>query len=170
MKLLNLIDNISDWSGRLNRWLGLALSLVVIYEVAARYVFNSPTIWAFDTAMMITSTLFLMGGAYLLKEDAHIRVDVLYDLMPNASKKIVDISFYLICFFPFTLVMVWFGTKAAVYSFNAEEISNTSQWGELIFWWRAMLPLAFLLLLLQGCANFVRIVLPTPKLTKEEAQ
>ena len=158
MKILDRIDSLSVWSGLIVRWLALGLSLVVIFEVAARYLFNSPTIWAFDTAMMLTSILFLMGGAYLLQEDAHIRVDVLYNMLPQRAKHIVDILFYITCFFPFTLVMILYGAKAARFSFNSGEISNTSQWGEPIFWWRAMLPLAFFLLLLQGISKFTRIL------------
>ena len=158
MKILDYIDSLSEWSGLVVRWLGLILSLVVIFEVASRYLFNSPSIWAFDTAMMLTSTLFLMGGAYLLKHDAHIRVDVIYNLLPAKAQSVIDILFYLTCFFPFTIIMVIYGWKSTMYSFNSHEISNTSQWGEPIFWWRGILPLAFFLLTLQGVSKFVRIV------------
>lgn len=158
MMFLSYIDAIGKWSGMLVRWLGLLLSLVVVFEVIARYMFNRPTIWAFDTAMMLSSTMFLLGSAYVLKENAHIRVDVIYNLLPAKVRRIIDIAFYLFCFFPFTIVMVWFGTKATMVSWASREISNTSQWGEPIYWWRAMLPLAFFLLLLQGTTEFVRLL------------
>ncbi|WP_461210704.1 TRAP transporter small permease subunit [Desulfocurvus sp. DL9XJH121] len=158
MKILHWIDAMGEWSGLLSRWLGLALSVVVIFEVMSRYLFNKPTIWAFDTAMMLTSMLFLLGSAYVLKHDAQIKVDVLYNLMPKSGRIAVDIIFYLFFFFPFTLSMVWFGAKAAHWSWVAHEISNSSQWGEPIFWWKGMVPLAFLLLTIQGIAEFIRIL------------
>ena len=170
MRILSFIDAIGAWSGKITRWFGLLLSLVVLFEVIARYLFNSPTIWAFDTAMMVTSTMFLLGATYVLKEGAHIRVDVIYNLLPARVRQVIDILFYLICFFPFTFVMVWYGTKAAKYSWAAREISNTSQWGEPISWWKAMLPLAFALLLLQGVAEFIRVLTMDTKPSQESAQ
>ncbi len=158
MRFLAWIDALSTWTGKIARWLGLALSCAVLYEVVSRYLFNSPTIWAFDVAMMLTSILCLMPAAYLLKENAHIRVDVLLAMFPRRVQQAIECVFYLVCFFPFTLVMVWYGTRAARFAWMAGEISNTSQWGESIAWWKAMLPLAFLLLFLQGVAGFIRLL------------
>lgn len=159
MKTLACVDAISTWTGRTVRWLGLLLSVAVLYEVISRYLFNRPTIWAFDVAMMLTSILCLMPAAYLLKENAHIRVDVLFNMYPVRVQKIVECIFYIIFFFPFTLVMVWYGARAASGAWLAKEISNTSQWGEPIAWWKGVIPLAFFLLLLQGIAEFIRVLM-----------
>ena len=169
MKILRWIDCIGEWSGLVSRWLGLLLSLVVIFEVLSRYLFNKPTIWAFDTAMMLTSMLFLLGTAYVLKHDAQIKVDVLYNLMPKKARLVIDVIFYLVFFFPFTLCMIWYGSKAARWSWISNEISNCSQWGEQIWWWKAMIPLAFALLTLQGVAEFIRILGSIKQSGKEEA-
>lgn len=170
MRILACIDAISTWSGLVTRWLALLLSAAVIYEVVARYAFNRPTIWAFDVAMMLTSMLFLLPAAYILKDNAHIRVDVLLRMLPVRVQQAIECVFYLVCFFPFTLVMVWYGTRAARFAWMAGEISNTSQWGEPIAWWKAMLPLAFFLLLLQGIAGFVRLLAAMAKPLQEDAQ
>ena len=158
MRLLEHIDSISIWSGKMFRWMALILSLVVLYEVLVRYVFNRPTIWAFDTAMMIYSLLFLFGGAYVLWEKRHIRVDVLFNRFSPRTQAVIDIVFYVIFFFPYTVVMTWYGSKVAYMSTIAREISNTSQWGEPIYPWRWFLPVGFFLLFLQGIAEFVRII------------
>lgn len=156
MKLLTHFEKIAKWSGILTRWLALALSLVVIFEVISRYLFNRPTIWAFDTAMMLTSTMFLMGGAFVLMEGKHIRVDILFNAFPLKFRTVIDLVFYLIFFFPYTIVMIVYGWTAFEWSWAAREISNTSQWGEPIYLWKAILPLAFFLLFLQGIAEFIR--------------
>jgi TRAP-type mannitol/chloroaromatic compound transport system permease small subunit len=169
-KLLSYIDAIGKWSGKVLPWLSLLLSGVVIFEVISRYVFNSPTIWAFDVAMMLCSAFFLLGCGYILQENAHIRVDVLYNLFPAKVRKALDILFYVVFFFPLAFTMIWYGTKAAYLSWVAEEISNTSQWGELIFWWKGLLPLAFLLLAIQGVAEFIRLLVPSARKTIGEAE
>ena len=169
-KILQFIDAIGKWSGRTTPWLALLLSGVVIFEVISRYLFNRPTIWAFDTAMILSSSLFLLGCGFVLQEKAHIRVDVLYDMFPARVRQIIDIVFFVVCFFPFVTIMVWYGTKAAYLSWVAEEISNTCQWGELIFWWKGILPLAFFLLLLQGVVQFIRIFAPAGESSQEAKQ
>ena len=158
MNILEIIDDISIWSGKIVRWLAMLLSLVVLYEIIARYVFNAPTIWAFDIAMMISSTMFLMGAAFMQYQKGHIRVDVIFDMLPQRGRTILDIIYYLLFFFPFTGVMVWWGTKIAYSAWIAEEISNTSQWGEPVYHWRFVIPLAFLLYMLQGVADVVRLI------------
>lgn len=158
MKLLHVIDTISMWVGKIARWAALLLSLVVLYEVLSRYLFNRPTIWAFDTAMMIYSFLYLFGAAYVLWEGKHIRVDVLFNRYPKRVQAAIDVFFYLVFFFPYVVIMIWWGTKATIWSFTGEEISNTSQWGEKVWWWKMMIPAGFSFLFLQGIAEFVRSV------------
>jgi TRAP-type mannitol/chloroaromatic compound transport system permease small subunit len=158
MKILNVIDSISIWSGKIFRWSALILSMVVIYEVTARYVFGAPTIWAYDSAMFFYSMLYLMGGAYVLWEGKHIRVDVLYLSFPKRIQYIIEIIFYVVFFFPFVIVMIWWGHKATVWSFKSWEISNTSQWGEPVFLWKFLIPLGFFLMFIQGIAEFIRLI------------
>ena len=158
MKILEIIDKVSIWSGKIFRWSALVLSVVVLYEVIARYIFNRPTIWAFDSAMFLYSVLYLMGGAYVLWEGKHIRVDLLYMRFSERVQAALDVVFYLVFFFPFVFVMTWWGYKATVWSYKAEEISNTSQWGEQIYLWKFLIPLGFFLMLLQGIPEFVRTI------------
>lgn len=158
MKLLQHIDSISIWVGKIFRWTALILSLVVMYEVLLRYVFNRPTIWAFDTAMMLYSLLFMLGGGYVLWEKRHIRVDVVFNRFSVRTRAVIDIVFYLVFFFPYTVVMIWYGGKIAYMSTLALEISNTSQWSEPIYPWRWLIPVGFFLLFLQGIAEFIRTV------------
>ncbi|WP_156887680.1 TRAP transporter small permease subunit [Desulfotignum balticum] len=158
MKIIHIIDSTSIWSGKIFRWAALLLSMVVIYEVASRYLFNNPTVWAFDLAMYFYSMLYLLGGAYVLWEGSHIRVDVLFNQFSKRTQAVIDIIFYVVFFFPYVSVMVWWGYKAAFWSWKAEEISNTSQWGEQIYLWKALIPIGFFLMLLQGIAELVRTI------------
>jgi TRAP-type mannitol/chloroaromatic compound transport system permease small subunit len=158
MKIVDYIDRISLWSGDIVRWLAIVLSIVVLFEVFARYLFNSPTQWAYDTAMMVYSVMFLGGAAYVLYIKSHIRVDVILNMLPRRTQLILELIYYIVLFFPYIFVMIWWGSKIAYSCTLAEEISNTSQWLEPVWPWRWVIPAGFLLLLLQAIAEFIRTI------------
>jgi TRAP-type mannitol/chloroaromatic compound transport system permease small subunit len=158
MKIEDYIDRISLWSGDTVRWLNVVLSVVVLWEIIARYLFNNPTIWAFDVAMMVYSVMFLFGASYVLQIKAHIKVDVIQNMLPRRTQLILDLIYYIFFFFPFLFVMIVFGSKLAISMTIAGEISNTSQWLEPVWPWRWVIPAGFLLLLLQAVAEFIRII------------
>jgi len=158
MKIENYIDRISLWSGNIIQWLAVPLTIVVLIEVFARYLFNSPTIWAFDTTMMIYSVHFLGGAAFVLLGRTHIRVDVIFNRLSPRTQLILDFIYYIVFFFPYTFVMIYWGSKIAYRSTLAEELSNTSQWLEPIWPWRWVIPAGFLLLFFAGIAEFIRII------------
>ena len=168
MKIKDHIDRISLWSGNIVRWLAVVLTAVVLYEVAARYLFNRPTMWAYDTAMMVYSVMFLGGAAYVLLVKTHIRVDVIFNMLPQRVQMILDLIYYFVFWLPYLFVMIWFGSKIAYQSMLAEEISNTSQWLEPIWPWRWLIPAGFVLLLLQCIAEIIRTIesLKTPQTTQ----
>lgn len=158
MKITDHIDRISLWSGNIVRWLSVILTAAVLYEVGSRYLFNKPTIWAYDTAMMIYSLLFLGGAAYVLLVKTHIRVDVIFNMLPKRVQMILDLIYYFVFWLPYIFVMIWFGSKIAYQSTVAEEISNTSQWLEPVWPWRWLIPVGFFLLLLQCIAEIIRTI------------
>jgi TRAP-type mannitol/chloroaromatic compound transport system permease small subunit len=158
MKIEDYIDRINVWIGEIIQWVMVVLTLVVLYEVFARFVFNAPTIWAYDTAMMLYSVLFIGGAAYILFLKAHIRVDVIFNMLPKRTQQILDLIFYIIFWLPYMVVMVLYGSKIAYQSTLAEEISNTSQWLEPIWPWRWLIPVGFLLLFLQTIAEMIRTI------------
>jgi TRAP-type mannitol/chloroaromatic compound transport system permease small subunit len=158
MKIADYFDRISLWSGNIVRWFMVILTLVVLYEIFARYLFNAPTIWAYDMAMMVYSVLFLCGAAYILFLKAHIRVDVIFNMLPKRIQNILDLIFYIVFWFPYMFVMIIYGSKIAYMSTVAEEISNTSQWLEPIWPWRWVIPVGFVLLFLQSIAEVIRTI------------
>ena len=156
MKFLHYIDAISEYTHKVFRWLAVILTITVLYEVIARYLFTRPTIWAFDAAMLFYSLLFLMGAPWVLLQKKHITIDIFFNMFSPRGQAVITLIFYLVFLFPLSFVMIWYGGEDAYTSWACGEISNTSQWGEPIFLWRAILPVAFFLLFLQGIAGFVR--------------
>ena len=79
--------------------------LVMFYEVVLRYLFSAPTLWANELSLWMASFIFLFAGQYAMQQRSHIRIYVIYDLMPRWMQKTSDvISCFLIVFFAFALV------------------------------------------------------------------
>ena len=109
--------------------------------------------------MMMNTGLFLGGAAYVTLTNRHIKVDVIFNRFPRRIQIAIDLIYYIVFFFPLVLTMVWFGSKFAYMSWAWGEISNTSTWGEKIWFWKAIIPASFFLLLLQGIVEFIRTIM-----------
>jgi TRAP-type mannitol/chloroaromatic compound transport system permease small subunit len=154
--VLRTIDAVSGLSGRIAAWIIAPLIFAMVYEVAARYLFNAPTIWAFEVGYMAMGANFLLGAAYALRERAHIRIDVAYSHFPPRIKAAIDVIGYGLVFLPFS---IWLSWRLALYahgSFESGEHTGASAWSPLIWPLRAVFALGFILLSLQAVAELVR--------------
>ncbi|WP_435310951.1 TRAP transporter small permease subunit [Primorskyibacter sedentarius] len=99
--------------------------LVMFFEVVSRYVFSRPTLWANELSLWIASFVFLLAGQYAMQQRSHIRIYVVYDIMPRWMQKTADvISVGLIC--TFTLALVWGGYNDALRRFLRMETFGTA--------------------------------------------
>lgn len=156
LKFVHSIEGLSIWVGRAFGWCILILTLSVSYEVFMRYVLNSPTVWAFDMMVQMYGALFLMAGPYALAQDTHVRGDVLYRLFPVRWQARLDFLLYLIFFFPGILALFWYGWEIASDSWRYKEVSWNSPARIQIYFFKTLIPLAGIFLLLQGFAELVR--------------
>lgn len=154
--VLNVIDKISEISGKLFAWLIIPMVAGLLYEVIARYVFNAPTIWAYDLTYMLYGAHFIMGAAFLLSLGGHIRIDVFYNYLSPRGKAIMDLCGYLVLFFPVVAALLIYGTEYAIFSWSMGERTSISAWRPIIYPLKAIFALGILLLLLQGIATFIR--------------
>jgi len=152
--ILRLIDRLSSFVGTAVSVLLPAPTLVLTFEVVARYFFERPTIWAFDMAIFMFGYLGLLAGAYVLKEKEHINVDLIYGRFSPRGKAVLDVITGLLFFFFMTLVVAY-GWKAA-YSALSFGDHRPTEWGPPLGHFKLMIPLGALLLLLQGLANWIR--------------
>ena len=100
LRLVRAIERISELSGSVIAWVVFPLIIATCFEVFSRYILNAPTIWAFEAGYMAMGVHALIGAAYTLRHQAHIRIDVLYSHFSDRTKAIVDTLGYLILFFP----------------------------------------------------------------------
>lgn len=156
LALIRLLDQVSLWSGRIVAWLIVPMVLGLVYEVVARYAFNAPTVWAYDLTYMLYGSLFMLGAAYTLQRAGHIRTDTFYAGWPPRWQGIADTIGYLVFFFPPLLVLFWLGADFFLTSLRRGERVVTSPWMPVIYPLKGVIPLACLLLLLQGTAELLR--------------
>lgn len=154
--ILRLIDRISTASGIIAAWLIAPLVLATCYEVVSRYVFNAPTIWAYEIGFMATGAQFLLGMAYTLARGAHIRIDVLSTKMSEPVKAVVDLVGYLFLLLPFVSWVSWTLYFRAAATFRSGERSGQSAWNPQLWPFRTIFFLAFALLLLQVLAEVIK--------------
>jgi TRAP-type mannitol/chloroaromatic compound transport system permease small subunit len=152
-------DRVSERFGKAFAWTIMLMAIGVGYEVLVRYVFNAPTSWAFDFSYIMYGTLFMMGGAYTLSRDGHVRGDFLYRLWKPRVQATVELVLYFLFFFPGILALVITGWKYAARSWRFMEVSVNSPAGIPVFQFKSIIVLAGALLIIQGVAQVFRCIL-----------
>ncbi|MEM9433121.1 MAG: TRAP transporter small permease [Pseudomonadota bacterium] len=104
------LDRLSVFIGRVTMMLIVLLTLVMLYEVILRYVFEAPTLWANELSLWLAGFVFLCAGLYAMQQRSHIRIFLLYDILPRFLQRVCDvISSGLIVMFAFFLIYGGYG-------------------------------------------------------------
>ena len=131
------------------------VGLMLGYEVAARYFFNAPTIWAEELARLFMIWAVFLGSSTLIRNDGHIRVTVLVDLLGGNAKRILEFAslFFVLATAAF---VAWFGTPIAADSL--ERGRTTGSMLDIPSWWmQASVPVGFGLIALQCAARSIHL-------------
>jgi TRAP-type mannitol/chloroaromatic compound transport system permease small subunit len=157
-QFLYFIDGISTWVGKAVAWLIVVLMTVVCVEVFKRYIMNMPTAWIFDADNIIYGTLFMLCGAYTLAQNAHVRGDFLYSSMRPRVQAGLDLALYIVFFIPGIAALIYAGADYAADSWRIAEHSNVTANGPPVYHFKTVIPIAGVLVMLQGLAEVVRCV------------
>jgi len=158
-RILHFIDSLSAWSGKAFAWCIVILTFSTCYEVFVRYVLGAPTVWAFDMSIQMYGALFMMSGAYALSQDAHVRGDVIYRLLSTKTQAKIDLTLYILFLMPGAFALVYYGYGFAADSWFYKEVSWSSPSRIQIYFFKTLIPIAGMLVLLQGIAEAVRCVI-----------
>jgi TRAP-type mannitol/chloroaromatic compound transport system permease small subunit len=158
VKTVRVIDKFTDTTGTWVAWLNVPLVLAVAYEVFARYAFNAPTIWSFDVTYMLYGTIFMLGAAYALHKGAHIRTDFFFEKWSIRTKGVIDSTAYIVFFFPSIFVFLLVSGAEGWYAFEINETSEQTPWRPILWPFKMVVPLACLLLLIQGVSETIKSV------------
>jgi len=157
--VLHTIDGISTWVGKAFAWLIVVLMTVVCIEVFKRYILNAPTAWIFDLENMLYGTLFMLCGAYTLAQNAHVRGDFLYSSMRPRTQASLDLFLYILFFLPGIAALIYAGWTFAGESWRINEHSTVTANGPPVWQFKFMIPLAGVLVMIQGIAEIIRCVI-----------
>ncbi len=158
VRTANLIDGLAVQSGRLVGWMLIPMILSLTYEVIARYVFGRPTEWAYDMTFMLFGGFFMLGAAFTLQRQGHIRTDMLYGEWKPRTQAWADLIGYLLLFVPLVLVFTVTGWEYFAKAWTSDERFVSSPWMAVTWPFRLVMPVTGLLLLVQGLAEMLRCV------------
>lgn len=166
------IDRFSEWSGRGLYWLTLAMVAVGAFNAIARYLDRytglglSSNMWI-ELQWYLFSLLFLLGAAYTLKYDDHVRVDVLYSRLSRRGKAWINVLGTVLFLLPFCAVMAWMSIPFVANSWAILE-GSPDPGGLPRFPIKTVIPLALLLVIAQGVSLLIREVAVLRGLDVEE--
>jgi TRAP-type mannitol/chloroaromatic compound transport system permease small subunit len=154
LRFCDAIDAVNEWVGRVWGVTILAVSFAVIYEVVARGVFGSATLWSNETTIYLSAMAYLVAGGYALRHRRHVRIDVVYQMFSPRTRARVDLATFVF-FLIYAGTLAWVGGQMAWTSFLQGETTG-SPWNPPIWPVKTAIAVAGLLLLLQGIANLLR--------------
>lgn len=149
------LDNVALFIGRVTMLIVVLLVTVMMYEVFVRYVLEKPTIWANELSLWMAGFIFVLAGLYAMQQRSHIRIYLLYDLMPRWLQRICDtISTLLICLFAFFLIYGGWGEAKA--KFLRWETFGTAFDPPIPATEKPLILLAVTLVAIQAVLNLIR--------------
>lgn len=120
----SLIDRISITTGHAAAWLTLAMVLVTVLVVVLRYVFDTGAIWMQESLTWMHAAVFMLGAAYTLQDDGHVRVDIFYREMSEPHKAWVNLLGVLIFLFPLCGFFIYESFNYVLAAWKIGEISR----------------------------------------------
>lgn len=160
LRLANGIDRVNGWIGRGGAWLGLLMILVGAYNAVVRYAgrfigVNLSSNSYLELQWYLFSLVFLLGGAFALRERAHVRVDVFYSRLPARFRHWIDLAGAVLLLLPFCGFAVWATVPAVRSSWQVLETSPDPG-GLPRYPLKTMILVGLALLALQGVAEIIK--------------
>jgi TRAP-type mannitol/chloroaromatic compound transport system permease small subunit len=155
LSLSRLIDRVSDRIGHTVYWLVLATVLISAANAAVRKVFNYSSNAFLEIQWYLFSAIFLLLAGYTLLRNEHVRIDVLAGRFSKRVQTWIDILGTVFFLFPMACLLAWYGWPIFVDTYVHHEISTNA--GGLIIWpARLLVPIGFVLLILQGVSELIK--------------
>jgi TRAP-type mannitol/chloroaromatic compound transport system permease small subunit len=154
------IDRLNERIGQWTAWLTLAMVLIGSYNAIMRYIGRSLHRDITSNAYLelqwyLFSIVFLLGAAYTLRHNAHVHVDVFFGRLTRRAQARIYLIGHLLFLLPFCIILLWLSWTPVVNSWTIREISPDPG-GLPRYPIKLLVPIAFLLLLLQGCSNAIK--------------
>lgn len=160
--LINLaksIESFSQFTGKAISWLTLAMVILVFVIVIMRYIFDMGSIPLQETVTYLHGMVFLLGAAYTLQQNEHVRVDVFYSSMNHRSRAWVDLLGTIVFLFPVSLFIFTMSIDYVLLSIRIKESSSEAGGLSNLYLLKSLIVLMPCLLMVQGLAWIIRCAL-----------
>lgn len=156
LKLERGFDKFADAIGYFTAFVMVLMILNVTYDVIMRYFFNTGSIAMQEMEWHLFSVIILLGISYTLKEDGHVRVDLIYDTLSNKQKAKINMVGVVLFILPVATLIGYIAIPYVVESFMSNEQSGDP--GGLPYRWivKSMIPLSFFLLIITSIGFFIK--------------
>ncbi|MCQ4323028.1 TRAP transporter small permease subunit [Stutzerimonas stutzeri] len=156
-RFLQLTDWLNEIVGRVFSWAVVLIMLITVYDVAVRYIFGLPTLWAFDVVKQLYAVEFMILAGFGLLHNQHVAVDVFTAKLDRRKQAMLEVVSYCVFFLPFMVMLIWQSYQFAARSWATKETT----WGVIampVYPIKTVMVIAAVLLLLQGIAKIIREV------------
>lgn len=153
------IDAVSEWTGQAVAWLTLFMVLITFVIVVLRYGFNTGSIPLQELVVYMHASVFMLGAGFVLKRDAHVRVDIFYRRMSPRGQAWVDLLGILLLLLPWMIFMVWISWDYVASSWSLKEGSRETGGLPYLYLLKTLLVLMPLLVAVQALSKACQAVL-----------
>jgi len=153
--IIDFINTISEWTGRIIAWLILLMVLIIVYQAGMVALFSIGSVALQELQWHLFALIFLLGAAYTLKHDDHVRVDIVYQSrwMNEQRRAWLNLLGGLLFLIPFCLLVIITSWPFLYQAFLYGEGSPDPGGLPYRFLLKSAIPIGFILLMLQGIAN-----------------
>src|SRR3954469_14393370 len=155
LRFSSAVDLVNERIGRAAAWLTLLAVVICTVNAIVRYAVNMSSNGWLEMQWYLNAAMFMLVAAYTLKKNAHVRIDVIAGKLTPRMPAWIDIVGGLLFLLPVSLIIAWYSWPALMNSFQINEMSSDP--GGLIRWpVRLVIPVAFILLSLQGVSEIIK--------------
>ena len=147
------LDRLAETTGQASAWLTLLLVLVTFTVVVLRYVFQFGSIAMQESILYLHASVFMLGAAYTLRKDGHVRVDIFYRGFSAKHKALVNLLGSLFLLLPVCSFLLWASWGYVANAWSIHEGSGETGGLPYVYLLKTLIPLAAFLLILQGISQ-----------------
>jgi TRAP-type mannitol/chloroaromatic compound transport system permease small subunit len=148
------VDRLNGWVGRLAMALFFVMAAIMLWSTFSRAFLGTPVNWALETTQFLLAAYFLLGGAYSLQHNAHVRMDLFYSRFSARHRAIIDAVTILFVIF-FLGVLLWGAVSSTQYALQYNQ-KNYSAWSPPLWPVKLAMTAGILLMLLQVISQFFK--------------
>lgn len=148
------VDALNRAVGRVAMYLLFVLAAILLTSTVSRVVTGAPVNWALEMSQFILSAYYLLGGAYALQEDAHVRMDLLYGRLSPRRRAVTD-AITILCVIFYLAVLFAGGISSTNYAIVYNQ-RNYSAWGPVLWPIKVVMTIGVFLMLLQAISSFFK--------------